>query len=184
MINKTCSRCGINSLVKHHKRIFYKRSDRKNQSRYYDVFIPVDGRRWRDSICGDCILSTKRKSGNFDSRERSKNPAIMAFVASEKRAEQHFCSLGFSVKRTESTGPDLVCSLGSILLTVEVKRASYSSGSWRVARVRPLRKNDDLVAFVLPNNRVYIDSMKLHLQQCDKSGRKTITKIVEEFGLK
>lgn len=181
-MKKKCSRCSVEKELIFEKTNTYK--IRNGKIRSYKIFIPINGgRKWKDSICGDCILETKRKSGGFDSRWKSKNREIMAFVESEKKAGEFFRSLGFEVEHTESYGPDLRCKIGDIEWTIEVKRCSKSSGSWRTGKVRVARKKDDLVAIVLPNGRIYVDSMTNHLKQSDVSDRRIVTRIVKEFGL-
>lgn len=188
-IKKKCIKCGVETVVFLWKQTVIRGraiagprggTGMKNIKYYRPT---TGGRLWVTNTCGDCLLDRKRKSIGFDSRSRSKDPAIMAFVRSEIRAQEHFESLGFSVKRTDSTGPDLRCRIGDLEWTVEVKRATWSSGSWRTHKVRHRRLGDDLVAIVLPNDRVYIDSMKHHLAACDASLRRTVTAIVKEFGL-
>jgi hypothetical protein len=135
--------------------------------------------------CHQCRVLSRRKKRNYGSRQESKNKTVLLSIGYEKAAEKRFADLGFDVERTVMHGPDLICKLGPWTYTVEVKGPTKCkrSNSWRVALVRPNRVGDDLMAMVLPNGYVYIDSMKNHLSLCDKKGNRTITSIVKEFGL-
>lgn len=105
-------------------------------------------------------------------------------VRCELVAAEFFRSLGFSVEVGHGAGPDLFCEAGNLSYTVEVKKAGLNSRRWRVGNVKPARKKDDLVAIVLPNGRVYIDSMEHHLDACTpRDGSRSVTRIVKEFGL-
>ena len=163
---------------------------RKDGKGLYRLFIPEGGgSQWRDNNCGRCIFLYRRKVYGHGPREECKTKHIARGVASEKIAEEHFKKLGFSVKRVDTVGPDLICSIGDgWKTTVEVKTVCRSEARgvvwWHVNPVLKNRRSDDLVAFVLPNERVYIDSMKNHLRHCHKNGTgsRVITAIVREFG--
>lgn len=133
--------------------------------------------------CFDCRKSIHDKKLGRVRREHSTRPQTVAAVGAEKIAQRRFEDLGFSVKRVNVIGPDLTCRIGGLEYTVEVKRATHGSRSWKVAQVRPKRKCDDLVAIVLPNEYVYIDSMKNHLESCSRGGTRTVSSIVKQFGL-
>lgn len=133
--------------------------------------------------CFECRQNSLRKNQGRVRRGDSTKPQTVAAVGAEKIAQKRFEDLGFSVKRVEVIGPDLTCKLGDWTYTVEVKRATYKGRSWKVAHVRPNRKKDDLIAMVLPNGYVYIDSMENHLSKCTKYGSRAISGIVKEFGL-
>lgn len=170
--NKKCGRCGREEFLMLEKKHAYGTK----------IFIDSRGKRWSGFTCPECRRMLARKSRGSTSREESTVPQIVSALNAEKIAEQHFINLGFSVKRTEFFGPDLVCTLGELVYSVEVKRATLDGRQWRVSKVYKTRKGDDLVAMVLPNNRVYIDSMKHHLPKCGKNGLRSVTKIVREFG--
>jgi hypothetical protein len=143
-------------------------------------------KRMRGKTCHDCKRGLMRIRKGHQHRNLSINPQTKTAVDSEKAAERRFSDLGFKVKRTEHTGPDLICSMGLFTWTVEVKRAfkhNKNRNSWRVQHVTPNRKKDDLLAIVLPNGYVYIDSMENHLKNCKSHGFRTVTPIVKEFGL-
>ncbi len=153
---------------------------------YMDRF----GRMSRDNTCHECVRRRERISEGAVARSESKSPKVKKAIEAEVIAEKHFKKLGFKVRRTDCLGPDLICRIGKITWTVEVKRAratqpkSYPNGSHIIDKVHPRRLNDDLIAFVLPNGRVYIESMKIHLSKCNKSGgARTVTAIVKEFGM-
>ena len=61
----------------------------------------------------------------------------------------------------------------------KISKRSY----WAIEKVQPNRKKDNFIAFVLPNRRVYIDSMSHHLSKCSKGGIRGITSIVRKHGL-
>ncbi len=139
-------------------------------------------------ICHDCRRKRMRIYKGHEHRDVSKNLQTVIAVTSERTAEERFKRLGFEVQRTQNTGPDLICKIADLTWLVEVKRAFQyykvgRKGSWRTRVVHPLRTKDDLIAIVLPNNYVYIDSMQNHLSLCDKNGNRAVTSIVKEFGL-
>ncbi len=150
---KTCSRCGVTKKV-----IFVKIMDYEKGGKV-PVYKTDKGRPWYAGLCPDCRVNYVRVSRGHSARDKSKKPQVVRAVKAEKIAATHFRKLGFKVKRTKFYGPDLVCKLGPWTYTVEVKSIGYSGRSWRASKVTKARVNDDLVALVLPNNRVYIDSM-------------------------
>lgn len=176
-MEKICSKCGARADVVELTKYRYANFCGINS------YQEASGKKWYGSICQSCRVEFIRKSRGNSSRENSKKPQVVAAVNAEKLAEEKFKSLGMEVTRVDFFGPDLICKLGQFTWTVEVKRAGFSSRRWRVGRVRKARKGDDLVALVLPNSRVYIDSMENHLKYCERSGTRTITSIVKEFGL-
>lgn len=117
------------------------------------------------------------------SNKNPKNTSTLEAVRCEMLAATFFRELGFSVEEMHGAGPDLFCEIGSLSYSVEVKKAHINSRRWRTSKVTLRRKSDDLVAIVLPNGRVYIDSMKNHLKHCAGDGTRAITPIVKEFGL-
>jgi hypothetical protein len=131
------------------------------------------------------MADRKRKYQGVSKRDSCDHGATIKAVNAEKIAQKRFESLGFSVSRVDVFGPDLVCSIGDMAWSVEVKSTCKRiGGGWCVSRVAPLRRGDDLVALVLPNGYTYIDSMKNHLGMCSKDGMRSISKIVREFELK
>lgn len=178
----TCKGCGKSEELAFVKEMLSKRKSRPDSPGRTKVFIDVRGRKRRGLICPRCVDLRERKRRGHKSLDECNYVPIKTGVKSENTAKTIFESLGFSVERGYGRGPDLYCKIGTMQWTVEVKTASYAARSWRVGRVVPMRKNDDLVAMVLPNGRVYIDEMQCHLSKCMKGGPRTITDIVEKFG--
>jgi hypothetical protein len=180
-ITKSCKKCGKEESLTHDKTYKYP-------SATIHVWRDHRGRYWNGNHCHACSLSRSRKHMGFGARGSSKNPkstATKVAVRAERRAAKFFESLGFKVEIGHGAGPDLFCDLGPWTYTVEVKLAGKNGSRWRVGRVMEARKRDDLVAMVLPNGRVYIDSMEHHLSKCVPSdGTRSIWPIVKEFGLK
>jgi hypothetical protein len=168
---------------------FVRKIKRKstNQFRYYFRSIETGKLRF-PSRCQPCEIKIYRKSKGQESRERSKKKSVVLAVNAEKIAQKRFENLGFTVKRVDAKGPDLICSMGdNWAFTVEVKRACFTQGpnekTWFACKVCKDRKKDHLIAYVLPNNYVYVESMKKHLKNTWKHGAKNISAVVREFGL-
>ncbi len=171
-MNHQCTRCKKVQKVKKIKTYSYKKSGN------IDVFVGDNDRKIYGGICYECASYTSRKRLGHSLRIESKKPQVVAAVAAENKAAQYFRSLGFNVKQTEFYGPDLICTLGVITLTVEVKRAAYQSRRWRIACVKPKRINDDLIAIVLQNDKIHIELMKDHLLKCSKCGGRAVTSLI------
>lgn len=180
---KRCAICGIRDVLS----LVYIRRYKGGQTRR--VYINPAGDRWKDDACYLCMRERDRKYHKSSMRENSTRPMTIKAVKSENLAAEKFRSLGFRVEKTELHGPDLICTIGEFIWTVEVKPAEQVTAGgkvmngWRTSRVYENRQKDDLVAIVLPNDRVYIDSMKNHLSKCWKHGSRGVTDIVKEFGL-
>lgn len=174
MIKRTCKYCGKTENV--------TRIRPKTVSRAF-IGVGKDGRRWYSLFCPDCKLDQNRRVSGKRARDGSPHAHVQAAVNAEKIAQKRFQDLGFDVERVSCHGPDLVCKLGEWVYKVEVKRATKTKTGWVCGWVTPKRKNDDLIAIVMPNGYVYIDDMQMHNDSCDKSGKKTITKLVKKIGL-
>lgn len=181
-MNFTCSKCKKSETVSYVKTREYPDKTRKTPFRTI-IYKNAKGQLLYGNICRECYNIRNRKLRGTTSRDDSKKPYVVKAVNTEKLAAEKFKQLGFSVERTQFHGPDLVCTIGALTWTVEVKPVSLFARSWRVSSVKEKRKNDDLIALVLPNGRVYIDSMKHHLSKCGKMGTRSATAIVKEFGL-
>jgi hypothetical protein len=85
-------------------------------------------------------------------------------------------SMGYKTtkpRHKNSNGVDLFAIKQDNVLSVEVKRAIYPKKDRNVLRVRGVeknRKNDDLIAIVLPCGYVLIEPMKHHLLSCNHQG--------------
>lgn len=179
-ISKRCVKCGKEEFLTYDKTYKYK-------SATIHIYRDYRGRYWNGNHCHSCSLSRSRKRMGFGKRGSNNSPKTTATseaVRCEKIAAKFFESLGFKVEIGHGAGPDLFCDLGPWTYTVEVKKVNKNVSRWRVGRVTPARKKDDLVAMVMPNDRVYIDSMKNHLKNCVQSdGTRSIGPLVKEFGL-
>jgi hypothetical protein len=192
-----CSTCGKVNSVDLIKVYIGNGGSRRNSHTVQRLYIDEHGRKSMGGICHSCTRNRDRALRGVGVRGASGNPKIKKAMQTELIAAKHFRKLGFKVRQTDCLGPDLVCSIGELRWTVEVKRAravspkKYPNGCFVVDGVSRQRTGDDLIAFVLPNNRVYIDSMKLHLENLHAEPKKrrpitpqrTVTAIVKEFGL-
>lgn len=172
MIEKECVKCGVLKIASFVKRLDYGKRG------FVDVYSYGGGKSFYNGLCHECRIENQRKARGHSKREYSKKPIVVAAVWAEKVAEEKFKSLGFSVSRVDFYGPDLICKMGDLSWTVEVKRACYDARSWRTRRVHRKRKLDDLVAIVLPAGGVYIDSMESHLARCGKNGCRSVTDLL------
>lgn len=178
-MEKSCVKCGKKEFLTHHKTYIYR-------SATIHCFRDSRGRYWNGNHCHACSLDRARKKMGHGARGSKKNPkktSTLEAVRCEKIAAKFFRKLGFKVEEMHGAGPDLFCDMGDFSWKVEVKKAHINSRRWRTSRVTPARQSDDLVAIVMPNGRVYLDSMRHHLSKCEKYGTRTITPIVKEFGL-
>ena len=182
-MRKQCTKCNVV-----YSALFVKRFETKSGRLGTTAYVDQDGRRVYDNVCFDCRTKQRRKCLGIGSREESGFHKTRKAIWAEKLAEKKFQELGFSTKRTNFFGPDIVCKMGDLTYSVEVKSVSLNVRSekyfwYYVGAVHENRRGDDLVALVMPNGRVYIDSMKHHLSECNKSGARTVTQLVKEIGL-
>lgn len=182
-MEKTCKQCGRVDDVEYLKSYFVKRKKPGQKDVETKIFLDQKNRRWISNRCYMCHREYHRKYQGHTERSKHLGPQISKAVWAENVAARRFANLGFSVEQTEGRGPDLICKLGPWTYTVEVKRAFFSSKAWMVAKVKPKRLSDDLMAIVMPNSYVYIDSMDCHLSKAAPTGARCITSLVKEFGL-
>lgn len=81
-------------------------------------------------------------------------------------------------KKINANGTDIVAVSGDRVLRVEVKRATQASKRWHSLRVKPVsspRRNDDLIAIIMPSGYVLIEPMADHLRCCNKYGSRCFT---------
>lgn len=179
---RTCSKCGKpHETAPYQEYVFL--NNKTGGVVVTKYFKDKRGRSSVGNVCHACVVARSRKKRGYpSSRDESKSKMVMVAVAAEKIAAARFESLGFIVERTEYHGPDLKCRIGNMEWTVEVKRARrMSSGrSYETDIVCKNRKSDDLIAIVMPNGAVVIDSMKNHLSKCQRGGCRSVTKMVRE----
>lgn len=168
---KKCKICGKEDVA-----YFFKLSEWWRNGTHFrqKIFKDSRGRWWYGKRCHSCTMKKIREKRGTKPRVESSHPMIVAAVRRELLAAEKFKRLGFKVDIGHGAGPDLYCDIGSFSWTVEVKHAKHLFGIWYVERIRESRKSDDLVAIVLPDDRVYIDSMSVHLSKCTKKGGRTI----------
>ncbi len=86
---------------------------------------------------------------------------------------------GFNIlpwKAQNANGPDITITRGGRAYTVEVKKAKITKrNSLQVPPIEPRRRNDDLVAIVLPNYKVLLQPMSEHLSLCTAKGYRTLS---------
>ena len=173
---KICKECGIKEdciIVKTYR---YK-------SAIINTAMNSENRKWNGNFCPECNLIRIRKKFGYTKREDSKREIIRKAVESEKLVRDFISEkFGVSARIGHGTGPDVIFNTGNIKWSVEVKVANKNGERWRVNGVRPSRRNDDLIAIVLPNKRVHIEPMSDHLAQCVKSdGSRSIRHLILSF---
>lgn len=143
------------------------------------------GRRWNGFVCPAChVVQTRIRSGHV-SRDESKNEIVRKGRAAELLAKRYFEARGYSVILCDGKGPDLTLfdERGN-RKRCEVKSANlHHNCSMRVCAVREKRKTDDLVAIVFPSGAVHVEPMSDHLQNCDKSGSRTVTSLWRQYAV-
>lgn len=109
-------------------------------------------------------------------------------IAKGRRAErlvaEHFEQHG--ARKVEigngARGADIVVTTrDGITYAVEVKAATKQpvGNSWLVHKVSDLRKNDNWIAIVLPDDSIVFETMQEHLAKCAPNGRRTVTDLVK-----
>jgi Holliday junction resolvase-like predicted endonuclease len=170
-----CFKCGVPQT-----KIRKEKSDGKDQ------WLGECGRHWNGNTCPGCTNQTKtvrRRKNGILARKDIKEPRFQKAVKTESIVAKWFEQKGFTVERTKSAGPDLICKAGSVELKVEVKSACLDTQKgkayWKVGKVHPKRIRDDLVAIVMPSQRIHFEDMETHLLKCDRSGNRQITRLVQ-----
>lgn len=145
-----------------------------------------NGEPWNVRKCPTCKkqeqIKCSRRIGHKPMDEVKYHPLFIG-RKSENLVKVLLENVGCWVKPTTGKGPDLLV-LGPqeiIPITMEVKTAVFSKGVWYVGVVRPARRQDDMVAIVLPNSVVYFESMKKHLNKCSPCGVRYLTKLIKKY---
>jgi predicted RNA-binding protein with PUA domain len=91
-------------------------------------------------------------------------------------------NLGYEVEcqgNIHCNGADMAIKKSGKIFLVEVKMAMpvKNRNVLRVRKVEDLRKNDDLIAVVMPSGYVFIEKMKDHLALCNSQGDRFLTEI-------
>lgn len=158
-MEKTCKICLVSKprfRAERHRDFFYYRDEK--------------GNRWNGLVCHECHIKDNRAKYGHVSWDEARNPIHKAARQCEIIAENFFLGKGFKVQRNENgKGPDLVLNGG---VTVEVKMVRGKR--WRVGRVKPKRRNDDLIALVSPPNQVVVQPMDTHLRFCSPCGERVV----------
>ena len=88
--------------------------------------------------------------------------------------KQTFMKLGFKCLNTHhknAKGADLTVIKNNNAYTVEIKCTRYTKRkSLQVSPVECRRKNDDLIAIVLPSRYILVEPMEQHLKNCSTKG--------------
>lgn len=99
-------------------------------------------------------------------------------------AREYVESLGYTdIVATTGKGPDLVAKKGGKTFTFEVKLACRipNTNSWSTAAVCPNRRNDDFMAIVFPNGKVFVCTMTEHHQASSPCGRRCVSEMAKEL---
>jgi hypothetical protein len=145
---------------------------------YRDEF----GRKWNRKCCPDCIrINIHRLGINKYRHELTDHKNSKGFNA-EKLVSNYFLMQEYRVTQTHAHGPDLIIEKGDVIKTCEVKSITPYKVNGKTfyfcSPIYPKRRNDDLIAFVMPDDSLIIENMKDHLMKCAKSGRRSFTKEV------
>lgn len=138
------------------------------------VYFDENNKRWNGNTCRDCRIKKEKKGRNLDYYTHKKG------YESEKIAKKYFEYIGFRVVR-----PDNIWGVDLILdnkIYVEVRSVVTVRGKYYyIPPIKGKRRDDDIIAIVLPNKKILIEDMKSHLIQCSKSGARYLTNIVREY---
>ncbi len=92
---------------------------------------------------------------------------------------KHFRRMGMrplDAPKINANGPDLTVIYEGRALTVEIKRARRTRrNSLQVPAVERNRRQDDLIAVVLPSGYTLIEPMADHLKLCTPKGYRTLS---------
>lgn len=141
------------------------------------VHMDKHGFLWRGGHCYKCISSKTRLKRGRIPVEKSRGPSLIKGNWAENKAKEYFEKLGFSVEKGHGRGPDLFLKLGFLEYTVEVKSTSESSGGYRISPVTKRCKKSDLIIWVYPDGKLYLDDMEMHLKKTHKHGSRNVTKL-------
>lgn len=173
---RTCSKC-------HQEKVHIQfDNDAFGEPLYADHL----GRRWYWRVCPDCRaarVNAYHASLSTFCVDNSTIPTVVKGRKAERTVERHLKFLGYTeIQLTRFRGPDIKCkSPDGVSLTIEVKSTSRSGAYWCVGRVSQPRRSDDLIAIVLPNEKVLMEPMREHLSKCHGSGStRCITLLVRE----
>lgn len=150
------------------------------------IYRDEAGLAWNRLQCPECRKVATTASG----RARGIKPRILLTdhknqkgVAAELAARAHFERLGYEVKMTCGKGPDLTLAKDGQTTTCEVKSVTITAKNrGYVSGVYSARQSDDLIAIVMPNGDVHVESMKTHLASCPPCGWRTVTKLMRLYG--
>lgn len=173
-MKKACKKCG-----EHKTKICIYKNPKTRCYKYVDE----NGKFWNAATCPQCRMKDQTRRSRalgIKPRDEITEPMNKKGRDAERLAADHFRAQGYVVELTTSMGPDLILTRGSERLTCEVKAAIEKSepGCFSVQPVSPNRKGDDLIAIVLPGDRVHVETMTSHLSQCSKSGLRAVTKLI------
>jgi HJR/Mrr/RecB family endonuclease len=107
----------------------------------------------------------------------------MEIMNNEELVADYFKKLGYVTaigKNQNDNGFDLIAIKDNIYLTIEIKEACKvpNKNYWRVRAVSEFAKNSEIIAIVLPSERIHFCSMKDHLKCCNQEGDRYVTEIV------
>jgi hypothetical protein len=172
-----CGRCG-------------ESKDRIRDGKYPNgcwKWIDINGRHWSNRFCPKCKnaigVEGNHRRGRSKPIDKVTNKQWMIARRSERVTAVYLKSIGYkNVKLTTMMGPDITCEKDGDTFTFEVKTImSRGKNSYRVGRVTPLRRNDDMVALVLPGEFIHIEPMSDFLKKYNSGSSRsnsTITALV------
>lgn len=145
-------------------------------SRYNrNVYADKTGRNWHGARCAEChakeTIAYSRRSGRKKPLDEVRDCSTAVGRVSEHIAREFFEEIGYKVKMTIGSGPDLILN-GSH--TVEVKTAFITGSSIVTGKVSKNRSADDMVCVVMPDKKCFIEDMESFL--ANSKTRRVLTK--------
>jgi hypothetical protein len=151
------------------------------------IYRDENGYRWNRLQCHACYKNYRIKHSRInnihkDRSEVTDHKNLKGFLA-ERVVKEFFEKNGYQVVQTSCRGPDLVLSKNGVSYTCEVKVATrhMDSDHWFCSPIYPKRRKDDLMAIVLPGDKIHVEPMEAHLLACSISGRRRLTDIIKAY---
>jgi len=159
MENRVCVNCKNNIM---HIASVHTTKCRSN------AYSDENGRKWHNGYCP----------------ENHPYKIISISSAAEKMVAEFYESIGYTCKLTTTKGPDIIATdPNGKSITIEVKLAheiitKRGLKQYIVGMVRKDRKNDDFIAIVFNDKRIFIEPMSTHLSKCFIDNSRSVTELI------
>lgn len=151
------------------------------------IFVDENNSPWCGKTCPDCRkirdINYSRKVNRYKAiYEVNYHNQKIARDAENKVAHYLHLIGAKEIELTKSYGPDITYSYFGQKRKCEVKclLKDPNGDSFFTTPVLKNRLNDDEIAIVFPDNEIWIQPMKYHLERTTKSGRRTFTNEIKE----